>query len=360
MKKLLYVVGIYFLGLSSAWAGAVINYNGRIVTPTGVVLEAPQVVFKVSVYSPGPEKCLLYQEVRTINMVGSDGVFVIPIGDANAVRTGFDPSINMQAIFSNDPTNVINTALYPNLRCSLPAPYTPQLLDQRIMNVSFDDHSGAGEQLLPAMDIGFVPMALNAYNTQNFAGLGLTSFVSVASGVVTTPLSSAEYTTFRNLLQGSSARLDQMQTQIDGKASLTGASFSGAIAATGFFYTSDRRYKTHIRTYPDPLAKVLALRGTKFDWKADGSHDIGFIAQEVERVEPDLVKTQDVGTEHEHKSVKYGNITAIIIEGLKQFYAEFKTHSQKQDQEVQALKDEVAALKAEVESMKKQQAPPSQ
>jgi hypothetical protein len=51
----------------------------------------------------------------------------------------------------------------------------------------------------------------------------------------------------------------------------------------------------------------------QFDWIKTGKRDIGFIAQDIERVLPDLVHTDD----HGMKSVEYGNITALLVEGYK-------------------------------------------
>jgi hypothetical protein len=77
---------------------------------------------------------------------------------------------------------------------------------------------------------------------------------------------------------------------------------------------SDIKLKTNIRTLTNCLDKVLKLRGVEFD-RIDlkGRHQIGVIAQEIEEVAPELV-TENNGT----KSVAYGNITAILIEAVKE------------------------------------------
>lgn len=50
-----------------------------------------------------------------------------------------------------------------------------------------------------------------------------------------------------------------------------------------------------------------------FEWKDSGKSDIGFIAQEVEEIFPNLVKAGNDG----FKSVKYANITALLVEKVK-------------------------------------------
>jgi hypothetical protein len=69
----------------------------------------------------------------------------------------------------------------------------------------------------------------------------------------------------------------------------TGNSYAGA-----FIYTSDRRLKEHIVPLSDSLSKILSLNGYSFDWKKDGKHDIGVIAQEVEKVFPALVNINPI------------------------------------------------------------------
>ncbi len=110
-------------------------------------------------------------------------------------------------------------------------------------------------------------------------------------------------------------------------------------------HSSDVRLKTHIRTIPDALNRVLKLRGVKFEWKKDSGRDkdpapgphIGLIAQEVETVFPELVKTGPDG----YKFVAYANVTAILVEAVKQ-----------QQKIIEKQKAENAAINAELNTMK--------
>ena len=60
------------------------------------------------------------------------------------------------------------------------------------------------------------------------------------------------------------------------------------------------------------MIKVLKLRGVEFDYKTNGVHSLGFIAQEVENVVPDLVFGNDP------KSVAYQNFVALLVEAIKE------------------------------------------
>ena len=76
---------------------------------------------------------------------------------------------------------------------------------------------------------------------------------------------------------------------------------------------SDERLKDNIETLEDGLAKVEQLRGVTYT--RDGRENIGVIAQEVEKILPEIVLTADdeMGT----KSVDYSRITAVLIEAVK-------------------------------------------
>ena len=94
--------------------------------------------------------------------------------------------------------------------------------------------------------------------------------------------------------------------------------FSGTVNAANFNTTSDATLKTNVETLSGSLDAVKSLRGVSFDWLDNGGSEIGVIAQEVEAVLPNVVSTNDEGI----KSVKYGNIVAVLIEAIKEQQAQ--------------------------------------
>jgi hypothetical protein len=80
---------------------------------------------------------------------------------------------------------------------------------------------------------------------------------------------------------------------------------------------SDALLKENISTLEDPLAKVMQIRGTEYDWKEGHKsyrgHDIGVIAQDVEKVLPEAVSTKPDGT----KGVHYNKLIPLLIEAVK-------------------------------------------
>ena len=89
--------------------------------------------------------------------------------------------------------------------------------------------------------------------------------------------------------------------------------FSGTVNAANFNTTSDATLKTNVETLSGSLDAVMSMRGVSFDWIESGKSEVGVIAQEIEEIIPDLVNTNEQGI----KSVKYGNMVAVLIEAIK-------------------------------------------
>lgn len=93
-------------------------------------------------------------------------------------------------------------------------------------------------------------------------------------------------------------------------------SYSGNIYAFGNVTArSDLRKKTNITTIEDSLEKIQQMRGVYYNKKDEKTRNVGFIAQELETALPEVVHTNP--TDGGYKSVAYGNITAVLIEGMK-------------------------------------------
>jgi len=94
-----------------------------------------------------------------------------------------------------------------------------------------------------------------------------------------------------------------------------GAKLEGsAVSAGSFLYSSDKSLKTNIVPIPNALERLQQLNGVSFNWKTTGRADDGLIAQDVEKVFPELVSTDSVGL----KSVEYGNLVGVLVEAIKE------------------------------------------
>ena len=100
----------------------------------------------------------------------------------------------------------------------------------------------------------------------------------------------------------------------------------GTIRATGDVIAfSDERVKENIVTIDNALEKLLQLRGVEYNKIGSEEQSIGVIAQEVEKIIPQVVRDDEGGM----KSVAYGNMVGLLIEAVKE--------QQKQIDELKAI-----------------------
>ena len=117
--------------------------------------------------------------------------------------------------------------------------------------------------------------------------------------------------------------------------------FDDDITCVALTETSDERYKKNIKHIDAPLNKIMQLDGIYYNWKADefehmGFNDdrqIGFIAQDVESVMPELVKKDAKG----YLSVNYSKTAVLVVEGMK----EQQRLIEKQQDEIKRLNDTI-------------------
>jgi hypothetical protein len=111
---------------------------------------------------------------------------------------------------------------------------------------------------------------------------------------------------------------------------------TGEIRATNditAFYSSDKSLKENIKNIENPLEKISQINGVTFDWTEDyikqhggedkyfvRKNDVGVIAQEIEKVLPQVVGTREDGI----KAVKYDRIVALLIESIKELKKEIE------------------------------------
>jgi hypothetical protein len=79
--------------------------------------------------------------------------------------------------------------------------------------------------------------------------------------------------------------------------------------------SSSLRYKTSLQSFSGGLDVVRRLRPITFNWKDDGLKDVGFAAEEVEKIEPLLTTRNPQG---EIEGVKYGQLTAVLVNAVKE------------------------------------------
>ena len=98
------------------------------------------------------------------------------------------------------------------------------------------------------------------------------------------------------------------------------------------YSTSDYRLKENIKPLENATEKVKKLTGVEFDWKQEHKavhgyegHDVGVIAQEVQEVLPEAIRTNDSG----YLSVRYEKLIGLLIESNKELAARVEELEQK-------------------------------
>jgi hypothetical protein len=105
---------------------------------------------------------------------------------------------------------------------------------------------------------------------------------------------------------------------------------------TAFASVSDREWKKDIETFSGSLNKVLELRPRKFKWKKDDKEDYGFIAQEVEKIIPNVVQSQgfskagkNTGDSKKHKTIDYAKLTPYLVDTIQELSKRVKELEEK-------------------------------
>ena len=98
----------------------------------------------------------------------------------------------------------------------------------------------------------------------------------------------------------------------------------GDVYAFSTTVSSDENLKKDITIVSDAVTKVEALKGVTFKWKKNDADSAGIIAQDVEKVLPEVVKTVNDTEGNEFKAVNYAGLTSILIEAIKDLSARIK------------------------------------
>jgi hypothetical protein len=98
--------------------------------------------------------------------------------------------------------------------------------------------------------------------------------------------------------------------------------FTGTVCASNVTCPSDMRFKKNFRPLDNAMAQVMQVEGVRYDWRRDefpehnfsDKNQMGFIAQDLEKLFPEMVITDSKG----YKSVDYARITPLLVEALKE------------------------------------------
>jgi hypothetical protein len=91
-----------------------------------------------------------------------------------------------------------------------------------------------------------------------------------------------------------------------------GINVVGVVTATDFNSASDLSLKTNIQSISNPIDKILQINGVTFNWRESNKPSVGIIAQEIEKVFPELVNGENP------KTVNYNGLIGLLIEAIKE------------------------------------------
>lgn len=202
--KSIFFLFIFLIAVVASANNPGVSYQGRIFKPDGNPLEGSNVQFRMQVRSPGSENCLLYEEVQTINMAASSGIFSITLNDGSGTRLD-TPTYQVDRIFANRDTMTLDAT-----RCSVGTTYTPNSGDGRKFVVYFKDETMGAYEPLPIMSLNYSPQAMYALEAQKVDKFSINNIlrtVDVSGNPVAAPaLDPTQLTNLTNLLAGTSTQ----------------------------------------------------------------------------------------------------------------------------------------------------------
>ena len=133
------------------------------------------------------------------------------------------------------------------------------------------------------------------------------------------------------------------------------------MTAPSFNSSSDVRFKKDIETLNGALDKILKLRGTSYNWRVgeiEGRNftddaQIGFIAQELREVYPEMVHEDEDG----YLSVNYMQVVPVLVEAIKEQQAKIAEQQAKTaEQQAKMAKQQAKTAEQQAKMAKQQKA----
>jgi hypothetical protein len=93
------------------------------------------------------------------------------------------------------------------------------------------------------------------------------------------------------------------------------SSTTGRTTVSCLIETSAERYKSNIQPLGSQLANVMQLQPVEFDWKSNQNHDMGFVADSVEKIYPNLVSKNAQG---EIEGMNYSKMVSALVKSLQE------------------------------------------
>jgi hypothetical protein len=184
-------------------------------------------------------------------------------------------------------------------------------IGETLGDIQFDSEDNTG----PSTGGSAIIRGIAAENHGNSNKGGHLAFLTQVAGWYNTPTEHMRITSGGNVAIG--ATTANVKFYVAGDATI-----SGKFNSNGIQESSDERFKKNIQPIQGALKKVMQLEGVSYNWRVDefpkrkfGERtEIGVIAQDLEKVYPELVSTDQDG----YKSVQYSHLVPVLIEAIKE------------------------------------------
>ncbi|MES2285562.1 MAG: tail fiber domain-containing protein [Bacteroidota bacterium] len=132
----------------------------------------------------------------------------------------------------------------------------------------------------------------------------------------------------------------------------------GSICYTGGIGAcSDFRYKQNITPLSNSLSNILKIQGVNYFWRTEEfpknkfnkEKQIGFIAQDLEKIYPEIILTDDKG----YKSVDYSRLTPMLVEAIKELNSKNESQNASQEKLILQLKNTIDEMQKKIEKLEK-------
>jgi hypothetical protein len=237
-----------------------------------------------------------------------------PLGGSLMHLVGAD---GLATKFSIDSYGASSGNTYRRSNGTAASPLALQAGDQ-IGAVNFAGHNGSAY----TASRGYITGVASEAWTSTANGTALV-FATTANGSIT-PAERARVADNGNVGIGLSSPLYKLDVAGEVNAG-TDLRVGGVLVCTpsGCVSSSDEQLKRNIAPLGKSLERISALHGVSYEWKDPerygASRQIGFIAQEVERVFPEVVR---IDADSGMRSVSYDHLLAPVVEAIKELEAE--------------------------------------
>ena len=210
-----------------------------------------------------------------------------------------------------------------------------QLADDAVLNFGDGNdlqiHHDGGNSFIKDAGTGGLFYRGGTQTFQNAAGSKTMMVLNAANSV---DLSFNDNTKFQTTNTGVSVTGN---VAASGNLSGSSVSSSGDILADGdvvAFNSSDMRLKNNLQVIEGALDKIDGINGYEFDWNdkspswaRERGHDVGVVAQEVQKIHPEIVEERKNG----YLGVDYKRLVPLLIQSIKELKDEVNEIKQKCD-----------------------------